>query len=48
MWTQMQVHIMARGANPLELELQAVMSGPVWVLEIALGSSVRAVGDFNH
>lgn len=47
MWTQMQVHIMA-GADPLELELQAIMSCLRWVLEVALGSSVRAVGAFNH
>lgn len=47
MWTQIQAHIMA-GADPLELELQAIMSCPRWVLEIALGSSIRAVGAFNH
>lgn len=31
-----------RTLNPLELELETVMSHPVWVLEIKLGSFARA------
>jgi hypothetical protein len=35
-------------SDPLELELQAVVSLPVWVLGTELRSSRRAPGVLNH
>ena len=34
-------------SEPLELELQVVVSHPVWVLGTKLGSSARATNAFN-
>jgi len=35
------------GADPLELELEAAMSGPLWVLDSEFGSSGRAVSSLR-
>ena len=36
-----------RASNPLELELQAAVGHPVWVLRTTLGYSVRVANALN-